>query len=246
MRKISLSIIAVFVFTAFTFSQDGYTMFENTYLSVKTDKFSEFGEAMTKHNEKFHSDGPFHANVWLVSTGQYAGSVVWSMGPCTFTHLDSRPSDKDHNEDWMKNVMTNVSKVNETVYCRQSDKMSYTPDDSLFSKMLITVYDLKDWEEYRFKEVMKKVAKVYEEKNLKQSFSVYFPAFDMAHERDAAIVMGFKEYAIFDKDWVFKDQFEEVHGEGSWQKAIDEYRAVVENSIEEIWELMPDMSGKRK
>ncbi|RLB64322.1 MAG: hypothetical protein DRH08_09810 [Deltaproteobacteria bacterium] len=221
-------------------------MFENTYLTVKTDKYKEFSEAMLKHNEKYHTTGPYHANVWMVSTGYHPGSIVWSMGPCSFSHLDSRPTSKDHNEDWTENVMPNVERVIETGYWRRSDKISYMPDDSLFSKLLITVYDLAQWQEYRFKDIMGKVSEVYKANNTPHSFSVYFPAFDMPNGRDVAVVWGFKEYAVFDDDWKFKSQYEEAHGEGSWQKVMDEYRAIVKSSVDEIWEIMPGMMAPMK
>lgn len=243
MKRLAILMMAVIGFYGFALAQTNYTMYENTYMVVKSDKYKEFGEAMSKHNEKYHSGGVYHANVWMVMTGQYTGSVVWSMGPCTFTHLDSRPDSEDHNSDWAENVMPHVQKTRETGYWKLADKISYMPTDSVFSKLLITVYDIDDWQNYRFKEVMKKVAEVYEANNLEHSFSVYFPAFDMNYERDAAIVWGFNQYSAFDEDWKFKAQYEELHGEGSWLKVMDEYRAVVNNSIEEIWEFMPDMSG---
>lgn len=245
MKRITLFALAFISFIALGFSQENYSMFENTYLMVKTDKYKEFGEAMTKHNEDFHSGGPHHANVWMVTTGRYVGSMVWSMGPTTFSHLDSRPNSKEHTEDWIYNVMPNVQKIRETGYWKLADKISYTPEDSLFSKLLISVYDIEDWQMYRFKEILGKVAEVYREKKYEHTFGVYLPAFDMAYGRDVAIVWGFKNYAVFDEDDKFKDDYEEFHGEGSWQKVMDEYKDIVEDSVDEIWELAPELSGKR-
>ncbi len=227
-------------------AQESYVMYENTYLMPNPESGKDFGEAMAKHNKDFHSGGPYHANVWMVTTGQYAGYFVWSMGPCTFTHLDSRPDDKDHTDDWVNNVMPHVKKIGETGYWRRADNISYTPEDSVFTKLMITVYDLEDWQSYRFKEIVGKVAKVYHEKKYDHLFSTYFPSVDMPYERDAAIVWGFRKYADLDKDMKFKADFEEVHGEGSWQKVMDEYKDVVVNSIDEIWELVPAMSGTRE
>jgi len=229
-----------FVLTA----QENYTMYENTYLMVKPDAMEEFSNAMTTHNKDFHSgNNPYHANVWMVTSGKYAGSVVWSMGPCTFSHLDARPDSEEHNEDWVKNVMPNVQKMGENGYWKRADKLSYAPEDSIFTKLLITVYDIEDWQMYRFKEIAGKVAEVYRAKKYDHSFAVYMPALDMPHERDAAIVWGFRKYADFDEDTKFKEAFDEVHGEGAWDKVLDEYKDIVVNSIDEIWELSPEMSG---
>lgn len=243
MRRISILLVALLGLVAFSFSQENYTMFENTYLHVKSDMYKEFGKAMAEHNQKFHSDGPYHANVWTVSTGIYAGTMVWSMGPCTFTHLDSRPGGKEHVEDWLYNVMPTIKSVKETGYWKLADKLSYTPKDSLFTKLMITVYDLEPWQGYRFKEIIKKVVEVYETKELENSFSVYYPQTSMAKKRDVAIVWGFKKYADLDKDLKFKEDFEEIHGEGSWASLMDEYKAIVVDSVDEIWELIPELGG---
>ena len=247
MKRFTLFLMAFMASITFVISQTNYAMYENTYLMVKTDKYKEFGEAMTKHNEKFHSGGgPYHANVWLVTTGEYVGSFVWSMGPNTFTHLDSRPDSKEHTEDWIYNVMPNVHKIRETGYWKRADKISFTAEDSVTSKLRITVYDLKDWQSYRFKEIVSKVAEVYKENNYEHSFQAYFPAFRMPNNREAAIVWGFNNYAVFDEDYKFKEDFETLHGEGSWTKVMDEYKDIVNEAVDEIWEIIPDMSGKRE
>jgi hypothetical protein len=41
-----------------------------------------------------------------------------------------------------------------------------------------------------------------------------------------------------------KKDFEEVHGEGSWWKLIEEYRDVVVSSEDELSILLPEMSGE--
>ena len=40
--------------------------------------------------------------------------------------------------------------------------------------------------------------------------------------------------------------FEALHGEGSWTKVMDEYKDIVNEAVDEIWEIIPDMSGKRE
>jgi len=246
MKRLSLLIIVVLLTATFSFSQEKYMMFENTYLFVKPGMEKEFSKAMASHNKEFHADGPYHASIWMVTGGIYSGAIVNSMGPLTFTDLDSRPNSTEHNEDWMENVMPYIEKVAETGYWKRNDKCSYDPEDIMYSKILITVYDIEKWQYYRFKDVMQKVAEVYKAEESEHSHSLYFPAFDMAHGRDAATVWGFDEYSVFDEDWKFKEMYEKEHGEGSWQLVLDEYRAVVENSVEEIWTIAPDMMAPPK
>jgi hypothetical protein len=245
MKRITVFFMALLGFLTFTFAQESYTMYENTYLLVKSDKYKEFYEAMAEHNQKYHSaNDPYHANVWMVSTGQYAGCFVWSMGPCTFSHLDARPNDKGHTEDWLHNVMPTIKSIKETGYWKRADELSYEPEGEPFTKLMITVYDLEPWQGYRFKEIVKKVAQVYKEKKYDHLFSIYFPQTDMPNERDAAIVWGYRNFADLDKDFKFKAAYEEVHGEGSWTKVMDEYKAVVANAVDEMWELVPELMGR--
>lgn len=247
MKKFSIILMAVLGFATFAFAQNNYVMYENTYLQVKTDMYKEFNKAMADHNQKFHSAAdPYHANVWMVSTGAYAGCFVWSMGPCTFSHLDARPNDQAHTEDWLYNVMPTIKSVKETGYWKRAEKLSYVPQDSIFTKLLITIYDLESWQGYRFKEIVKKVVEVYEAKKYDRLFSVYYPQTDMANGRDAAIVWGYRKYANLDEDMEFKKDFEEVHGEGSWDKVMDEYKAVVVESVDEMWELIPELMGSQE
>lgn len=36
------------------------------YITPKTDKIKELGEALGKHNKNYHSEGPHIAHVWIV------------------------------------------------------------------------------------------------------------------------------------------------------------------------------------
>lgn len=245
MRRLSIILMTVMAFISFSFGQEkeSYTMFENTRMYVKTDKFKEFGEAMANHNKKFHAEGANHANFWMVSVGAQAGSFVWSMGPCTYTDLDSRPGGKDHMEDWLYNVMPNVKYIKGTNYWKLDEKLSYFPNSENSSKLSIRVFDIEDYQSYRFKEVLTKVVEVYTEKNYEWSIGTYWAEFDVAEDEDVAIVWGFDKWAWFDKDPQFKNDFEEVHGAGSWQPFLDELKGCIKGAKDEVWELVPELSG---
>jgi len=244
MRRATITFLAIMAFAVFSFAQeDGYIMFENTRITPKTDKLKAFGKAMTAHNKKFHNSGPYHANVWAVVVGQHTGDVVWSMGPCTNSDLDSRPSGDDHFNDWADNVMPNVACVKENNLWKLDKDHSYNPDNKQSNKLSIRIYDLEDWQRYRFKELLNKVVKVYKEKNYDETFGTYWSQFDVNTDEDVAIVWGFNKWASFDKDPKFMKDFEEVNGEGSWQKFLEELRGTVKSARDEVWELIPELSG---
>lgn len=249
MKKFTTVFLAVMAFVSFSFAQEdeSYTMFENTRLVVKTDKFKEFGKAMAHHNNTYHSgDGPYHANVWSVTMGEDAGQIIWSMGPCTYTEHDGRPSGKEHTEDWLYNVMPNVKYIDGSNMWKMDKNHSYNPDGKGSPKLSIRIYDIEDWQGYRFKELLKKVTEVYTAKKYDWTFSTYWSQFDVNADEDVAIVWGFDKWAWFDDDRKFKTDFEEIHGEGSWQKFLEELRGIVKGSKDEIWELVPELSGSNE
>jgi len=245
MKRITILTMAIMAFTAFSTAQESesYIMFENTRLSVKTDKYKEFGKAMAHHNKTYHADGPYHANVWHIAVGNDAGQMVWSMGPCTFEQHDHRPDGSAHMEDWLYNVMPNVKYIASSNMWKRDKKLTYSPDDKQSSKLSIRVYDIKDWQGYRFKELLNKAMEVYKANNYDWSFSVYWPEFDAMPGEDVALVWGFDKWAYFDKDVKFKKDFEEKHGEGSWYRFIEELKGTVESTKDEVWELIPELSG---
>jgi hypothetical protein len=242
--KRTLLLFTALLIAGFIFSQTDYRMYENTYLKVKTDKYKEFFEAITHHNKTYHNHGPHHARMWSVTTGPKAGTFLWQMGPCTFTDMDSRPDSKEHMEDWMYNVMPNVWGIDDGGYWRRDEKQVHAPTDSVSTKIIVTFFDLKDDSKHRFKEMVAQVVEVYNAKNYNNFFASYYPQFDSGDDRDAAVVYGFKKWANFDdEDREFKKDFEDVHGEGSWEIFRTEARDVIVETVDEIWELLPGLSG---
>jgi hypothetical protein len=248
MKRITILLMAFLAFSTCSFAQEdeSYTMFDNTRIVVKTDKINEFGAAMAEHNKKYHNDGPYHANVWSVTVGENAGDFIWSMGPCTFTELDGSPDGEDHLKDWVSNVMPNVERLNGSNMWRLDTKHSYILDDDGegSSKLSISVFDIKDDQAYRFKDILDRVLKVYKEKDYKYSFTTYWPQFTTNSEEDVAIVSGFDKWARFDEDRNFKKDFIEVNGEGSWDNFLKDLRGTINGSKDEVWVLVKELSGE--
>jgi len=242
-KLLIIALVMGIVIPAMSQEEKKYTMYEMTYLKPRLDKMKELGEAMAKHNKTFHNEGPYKAHVWMANTGPHTGDWIWVMGPCTFTDLDNRPDSKEHMEDWLYNVLPYVEEVSEGEYWKLNDELSYAPEGSFSGNEIWTVYDIKDWQKYRFKELLKKVTEVYKEKAYPNYFEVYESQFDGNPQRDIAVGFGFKNFAFFDEDRKFKNDYEEVHGEGSWAKAMEEYRDIVIGAVDELSEYIPELSG---
>lgn len=225
-----------------------YIMYETVYMKPKADKFTELEKSMAAHNEKFHPEGtPYDSHIWMVQTGPHGGELLWAMGPCTFTQLDDRPSAEDHEKDWNENVKPLLDGASDLAYWKLDKEASYKPEmDGSHPKVVWALYKLKPFEEYRFDELLKKVAKVYKEKNYPYGFSVYKSQFDTENGYDLVIETMFDKWSFFDREMTFKKDFDEVHGEGSWYKLMEEYKEVVCDVIDELAEFQPKMSGVKE
>jgi hypothetical protein len=169
--------------------------------------------------------------------------MVWVMGPCTFTDLDGRPDSKEHEDDWSTNVEPYIEATS-AEYWKNDKDISYVPENFKWgSKVVWTVYDIKPFMGYRFKEMCKKIAAVYAAKKYTYNFQVFMNQFDSKDGRDFGIEVDFNNWAFFDRDDNFRKDYEEINGEGSFQQLLNEYRDVVISSVDEVVELVPEMSG---
>ena len=243
MKKLTLLFVAVFGLAIMANSQADYTMFKTIYVKPDYENIKELGKAMAEHNKEFHNEAPNQAHVWVVTTGPHTGQWLLVIGPTTFTDLDNMPDSKEHKEHWLFEVLPNVEELSEGGFWRMDDELTYDFEDSFTGKEVLSFYKIKQFEEYRFNAILEKVAKVHKEKEYKKFFQVYTPQFADSDGPNFLIASGFANWAEFDKDRTFKADFEEIHGEGSWTKLMEEYKDVVEGSFDEIIMYVPELSG---
>jgi hypothetical protein len=243
MRKTMMIIVMFCITSVFAFGQDDYKMLELVYLKpLPGVDLEEAGKLMAEHNKKFHAESPYKASVWSNLTGSNVGTWTWVMYPATFSAYDSRPEGKAHDEDWDK-VVGPYFEVVANEYWKVDSKLTYEPENSESSeKVVFTVYDIKPGDSYRFKAMLEKISEVYKQKKYTYNFTVYWNQFDNKNGRDVAIEVMFDKWSFLDEDHSLKADYEEVHGEGSWWKLIEEYRDVVVSADDELSVLLKGMS----
>ena len=238
MKRMILTALIGALLPFLAYSQDdGYTMVETVYLKPKAGSGEKFVKAVKAHNEKYHKkDTPYNAWLETIITGPYTGWHVWIMGPCTFTQLDGRPGkDEGHDADWNKSVTPYVEKVKLGEYWKRWDDLSYRAEGDQGGKMSTMWFiDIKKGEWSRFKNLMKQVKAVYEMRK-DESYSLWGNQFNADDGRDVVIVWNFDKWAELDDDSNFKADFEEVHGEGTFDFFLDEWEASIESRKEEVW-----------
>jgi hypothetical protein len=161
------------------------------------------------------------------------------MGPCTFTDLDSRPDDDAHNQDWMKNVDPFVERYCESGYWRRNDELSYAPEElQEFNLVDMMFFKISKGQRYRFDNLIHQVIKAY--KYHKSPYLMNYYESQMARGDAPEIVVAwyFDKWAYFDRFEEFQNEYEEVHGEGSWATFWKEYNNIVEYDMDEIMEII--------
>jgi len=228
---------------------EAYSMWESFYLTPDNTKLKALGEAMAKHNKKYHSEGPYQAAVYNVVTGPNMGKIIWQMGPLNFKHLDSRPSAGGHDEDWRDNVMTNVKKMSNGEYWKQDDEPSNTEmlqgDDVSYPILHIRYFEVNEGLGYQIDHLMAQIGKAIKDVDGENPWGVYDNQFRQGDiGRHMATVRFHKNWASYDAKIKFKDSFLKMNGEDSWDGFIKGMDTTFSNSWDEIWEYNATLSGK--
>ena len=242
MKKIIF--ISMLVFACISLqAQDSYFMVETMYIDVIPEKRAEFEEAFRAHNQKYHSSGASEVSVEYIVNGPWAGQYSWIMGPLTFSDLDSRPSDDAHEQDWNR-VESYIRKISEVEYWRQDSKLYYYPDENPFKRYHMRYFGVKPgkWEDFAM--LLAKVVEVYKTKNYPNSMAIFWSQFNTGNGREVVAVQGFNKYSEYDSDDTWVKDFESIHGEGSWEKTMDEMFTLTTSMTEEIREVVPELGGR--
>lgn len=224
-------------------AQADYKMWRTVSFEPKIDQIATFEKNMAAHNKKYHNEGNKTASVWYNLTGSNAGKYVVAIGPVTFTDYDSYEQSDEHDKDWNENVLPYVKEVSDYEFWKLDEELSHTPEGSSTGKEIFRVYNLKPWEGYRFYELLKKVSEVYKKKPQENYFHVYWSEFSSNSGRDVAIALGQKTWASLDDKSKFSDDYEEVHGDGSWRLLLEELQDVVVSFEDELSMKRSDLSG---
>jgi len=223
-------------------SAQDYVMYETMYLKPDAAKWGELKDKLVAHNKTFHAEGPYRAQVQRVVNGPRSGQLVWIMGPCTFTHLDSRPAGDPHDSDWME-VVALLNGVGENNYWRLDQELSYQPNTDDHSKLRVRFYHIERGQMYRFNQLLEKLNAMSEQNKHPHRRNVYRPRFWNGSGPDVATVWSFDKWADLDRDQNTEKEYEEMYGEGTWRLFIDEWRDVVTEAYDEYREVIPELSG---
>ena len=233
-------------FTLCAQESDSYTMWESFMITPDNTKLKTLQENMRNHNAKYHKEGPYKSTVYNIASGPNSGKLVWQMGPMMFSHNDTRPSDGGHDEDWRDNVMPYIKKMHSIEYWRQNDKLSNVSmvTDGGYPLLLIRYFEIEDGHGYSMNDIFKKVSATVKKMEGDNPWGLYYNEFlqgDLG--RHVATVSFLKNWAELDEDGNFREVYEELHGENSWQSFTKSREDTFSNEWHEIWVYNKKMSG---
>lgn len=213
-----------------------YQMFNNMLVKPKRGMEKKFEDGVKAHNAMFHSSGPNRATLSQITEGfKSDGWYVWSMGPMTFTDMDHAPGgDAKHDADWDKNVDVYVEEYGESHFWKLQDKLSYTPPNYNPSHIDVWIVDIKPGMRYEFAELMKMNKAVWDAKKYNFSSRVFYNELWNRSGQDAAVIFNFEKYAEYDEDIKFKEDYESVHGPGSYDSFWKRWHSCVEGVNEQM------------
>ena len=217
---------------------------ENVMLTVNPEKIMEFEAGIAAHNKKFHAEGPYGARVYNVLNGKNAGKYMLIMGPLPWSAMDKRPSSQEHTDDNNKNISKYLTPEVEVNYMKMHPELSNFSKDFEINKVSVFMIDVKRFKEQEFMEkVLKKVVQMYKEKMPDQIYGVYSNEMTNMDGMDFGWVDFFDSSSWLGKEDKFVQNFEEVHGSGSFTKFLADVEATTDGERTEIWMLRKDLSG---
>ncbi len=243
--KKPILIIGLMAFAISVIAQTDYLQWEVMNMTPKADKVDLFKKGLGAHTKKYHATAPFKVTINSISAGPSSGQYTWIMGPCTWTQLDGVNTKGEHDMDFEKNVTPFVESFGPTSYWRLDKDVNYlAPNDATFTKSRLRFLTLIPGQEDRAGELFKMIADVYKKKAYGASYQAYW-RMGASPGPHVATSIGFAKWAHFDSPNTLSKDFEEVHGEGSWDRFIEDYGRCIDltKSFDELNEYMPELSS---
>ena len=240
----NLLILLCTLITGNLLSQD-YAMFETHSLTAKAGHIMALEEEIAEHNAKHHANGPYQNIVTTVLNGPRTGQYIFSMGPCTFTQLDDRPSGPDHARDWAS-VAIHAKKIGGVEFWRRNDNLTHTPVNSpsgFRNMMRVRYFEVSD--NGAFIRAQSKIVEMLKAEGSTRPRTMFQRVFPHKDGRDWLYVEPYDSWSELDESSgsTFRERFEKVHGADSWEGFIQDISSSVISRRDEWRAVRSDLMG---
>lgn len=250
MKKIlTLMVVLFFTYSVTAEEVKAYTQWDTFRFTINNQNAKEFTKNIRAHINKYHVKDPYKTTIYSVSYGPDANDLIWVMGPVSFSELDARPDDKQHDQDWSDNINPYITSYNQSEIWRNMeglvinnlDKDSKKPEK--FSARYLTVNADQEPETVKYlltqvKETLIKIGKVKYWAVMENMFIQ-----GNVNGRHLMGLSSMESWAEIDEDWEFAKHFEELYGKDSYKAFRANYSKVIKNQWHEIITVNKEMSG---
>ncbi|MBT8273410.1 MAG: hypothetical protein KJO77_06370 [Bacteroidia bacterium] len=225
-----------------------YAMWETIMLTPDNTQLKVLSENMRKHNQTYHGAGVHKSTVWSIATGPNVGKLVWQMGPTTYTHLDNRPAEGGHDEDWRDNVMPYIKKMHTAEYWKAHASIGNTdmiaPGAITYPILFIRFWEIEPGQGFSINTFFTRVQNTVKALDGENPWGLYTNEFRQGDlGRHLASISFMKTWAELDIDVNWVETFNKVNGNNAWQNQQNMGRTTFKNSWDEIWVYDKNMSG---
>ena len=210
---------------------------------AKIDKVLEFEKALTAHAQKYHT-GEWKWRVFEIQSGPDAGGYQIVEGPNTWDQVDTRGNlGTEHNTDWNKAVAIYLTDRGTNSYSVFQDTLSTVALTDYSDKINIThLYPKIGWGN-KVREMINSFKPVWQAGS--ESVAVYLASSSgpAQYTLVTRYKNGLKERETgFRKP--FKDRYEAIHGNDSFDNYLDILRNYVTDAWSELLFYRADLSSK--
>lgn len=232
-----LTIIILFFVCTKVQAQDDYTMFLGMYLDPIPGQSVELVKGVKAHNAKFHADGDDKAYLWSVLTGPRSGQFSWAQGPIKYTKMNEQLTD-EHAADWDSNVASKCRTVGEIRMLRRSEEHTYNPANEVIGKNVLArmFYGVSD--QGAAMEAILKIKEVLVATKADYARRVYVTDFRNKENESIMLIYPFDDWEEMETriglESNFAEQFNKVHGDGSFAETISKLNESTEGWYDEV------------
>jgi len=212
-------------------------------ITPRPDKITEFEKALTSHAQKYHT-GDWKWRVFEIQSGPGSGAYQVTEGPNSWDQLDARGDiSAEHTLDWNKSVVSLTTGMASSSYAIYREDLSTVALTDFTDKIAITHVFPKLGYGDRVESLIKKIKKAWENGN--QTVAVYEAS--SSGPAQFTFVFRYKQgLKERNKDFrkPFKERYNAVNGEDSFNSYLEVVRECIDNSWSEILFLRADLGSK--
>jgi len=248
-KTLTLFIALFFTYSVLAEEQKSYTQYDTFRFNVDNKHAKKLTINMRNHIKKYHVEEPLKTKIYNITYGANTNDLIWVMGPVSYAELDSRPDDKNHDDDWADNINPYITSYNQSEIWRNMDglvintmdKKADAPEKYITRYLTVNSDQEDEVISYLLTQVRDTLAKIGKVKYWAVMENQFIQG--NLNGRHYMALSSMNSWAELDEDIEFAKNFEILHGKGSLKTFVALFNKVFKNQWQEIIAVNKEMSG---